>query len=186
MCIPSQIIGDSDPKILDIDWTFSRTGPSRVFEAWIISNHFLVICTILHLTGLNLIPPFLAHITAYTNPGKYNPMVCQALRPLSKHTYRRVFQRVGGVLNIVTRNLVGFQNSLLEPSYEIMVLFVLRKLSLQTRMRSPGARCLIFGRTLCRTVCLFSYFMWANSDGSGETARMRRLARAFAGRQCDK
>ena len=28
--------------------------------------------------------------------------------------------------------------------------------------------------------------MCANSEGSGETARMRRLARAFAGRLCDK
>ena len=28
--------------------------------------------------------------------------------------------------------------------------------------------------------------MCANSEGSGETARMRRLGRAFAGRLCDK
>ena len=28
--------------------------------------------------------------------------------------------------------------------------------------------------------------MCANSEGSGETARMRRLARALAGRLCDK
>ena len=28
--------------------------------------------------------------------------------------------------------------------------------------------------------------MYANSEGSGETARMRRLAWAFAGRICDK
>ena len=28
--------------------------------------------------------------------------------------------------------------------------------------------------------------MSANSEGSGETALMRSLARAFAGRQCDK
>ena len=28
--------------------------------------------------------------------------------------------------------------------------------------------------------------MWANSEGSGETAPMRRLAWAFAGRLCDK
>ena len=37
---------------------------------------------------------------------------------------------------------------------------------------SNGARCLIFGRTLC----LLPYFMCANSEGSGETARMHRLA----------
>ena len=30
------------------------------------------------------------------------------------------------------------------------------------------------------------YYMSAYSKGSGETALMRRLARAFAGRQCDK
>ena len=45
-----------------------------------------------------------------------------------------------------------------------------------------GARCLIF----CRTLRLLPYFMCANSEGSGETARMRRLAWAFAGRLCDK
>ena len=47
---------------------------------------------------------------------------------------------------------------------------------------SSGARCLIFGRTLR----LLPYFMCANSEGSGETAWMRRLAWAFAGRLCDK
>ena len=39
-----------------------------------------------------------------------------------------------------------------------------------------------FGRTLL----LLLYFMCANSEGSGETAQMRRLAWAFAGRLCDK
>ena len=47
---------------------------------------------------------------------------------------------------------------------------------------SSGARCLIF----CWTLRLLPYLMYANSDGSGETARMRRLAWAFAGRLCDK
>ena len=37
---------------------------------------------------------------------------------------------------------------------------------------SSGARCLIVGRTLR----LLPYFMCANSEGSGETAWMRRLA----------
>ena len=31
-----------------------------------------------------------------------------------------------------------------------------------------------------------AYFMCVNSEGYGETARMRRLAWAFAGRICDK
>ena len=75
-------------------------------------------------------------------------------------------------------------NTTFEPFHEIMVLFVLRKLILQTRMRSHPvvARCSIFGRTLR----LLPYFLCANSEGSGETARMRMLAWAFVVRQCDK
>ena len=45
-----------------------------------------------------------------------------------------------------------------------------------------GARSLIYGWTLR----LLPYFMCANSEGSGETVWIRRLARAFAGRLCDK
>ena len=47
---------------------------------------------------------------------------------------------------------------------------------------SSGARCLIFSNTLH----LLPYLVCANSKGSGKTARMRRLAWAFAGRLCDK
>ena len=47
---------------------------------------------------------------------------------------------------------------------------------------SSGAKCLIFGQILH----LRPYFMCANSEGSGETARMRRLTWAFGGRLCDK
>ena len=71
------------------------------------------------------------------------------------------------------------------PADEIMALFVLRKLLLQTHMRRHPVGldlCLIFGRSLR----LLPYFMCANSEGYDETARMRRLARAFAGRLCDK
>ena len=55
---------------------------------------------------------------------------------------------------------------------------------LQTHMPSHlvGLRCLIFRRSLR----LLLYFKCANSEGSGETARMRRLAWAFAGCICDK
>ena len=55
-----------------------------------------------------------------------------------------------------------------EPTHEIMALFVLRKLILQTRMR-------------CHPVWLDVWFLvgpfvyCANSEGSGETSRMRRL-----------
>ena len=47
---------------------------------------------------------------------------------------------------------------------------------------SSGARCLIFGWTLHS----LPYFMCANSEGSGETGSMHRLAWAFAGRLIDK
>ena len=47
---------------------------------------------------------------------------------------------------------------------------------------SSGARCLIFGQTLR----LLPYFVCVNSEGSGKTVQMRRLAWAFAGRLCDK
>ena len=61
-----------------------------------------------------------------------------------------------------------------EPSHEIIALFVLRKLILQTRIHNHpvGLDVMIFGWTLR----LLPYFMCANSEGSGETARMRRLA----------
>ena len=70
-----------------------------------------------------------------------------------------------------------------EPSREIMVLFILRThFSNAHAQPSSRARCLIFGRTHR----LLPYFMCAISEGSGETARLRRLALAFAGRLCDK
>ena len=53
-----------------------------------------------------------------------------------------------------------------ELAHEIMALFVLRKLILQTRAHaqpSSVARCLIFGRTLR----LIPFLMCANSEGSG-------------------
>ena len=56
-----------------------------------------------------------------------------------------------------------------------MVLFVLCKLFFK-RARAD------FGRTLH----LVPYFICATIEGSGETAWMHRLARAFAGRLCDK
>ena len=45
-----------------------------------------------------------------------------------------------------------------------------------------GARDLAF----CQKVPLDSLLVWASSEGSGETARMRRLARTFAARLGDK
>ena len=47
---------------------------------------------------------------------------------------------------------------------------------------SSGARCLIFGQTLR----LLPYWMYVNSEGSGETLQMRRLTWAFAGHLRDK
>ena len=71
-----------------------------------------------------------------------------------------------------------------EPSHQIMALLVLRKLNSSNTHAQPssGARCLIFGRALR----LLPYSMCANSEGSGETARMHMLTLAFTGRLCDK
>ena len=65
-------------------------------------------------------------------------------------------------------------NRLMEPSHETMALFILRKVMLSNTHAQPssGARCLIFGLTLR----LLPYFMCENSEGSGETVQMRRLA----------
>ena len=69
-----------------------------------------------------------------------------------------------------------------DPCHEIMALFVPRKLILQMRMCSYPV-----GLDVWFFVGPFVYFhtSCANSEGSGETARMRRLAWAFAGRLYD-
>ena len=66
----------------------------------------------------------------------------------------------------------------IDQSHKIMLLFVLRKLILQSRMRSNQMELDVW-------FLVGPYFMFANSEGSGETAWMRRLAWAFAGRLCD-
>ena len=67
-----------------------------------------------------------------------------------------------------------FVPTLIKPAHEIMALFVLHKLFSSNMHAQPssGAKCLIFALTLR----LLPYFMCATSEGSGETARMRRLA----------
>ena len=71
----------------------------------------------------------------------------------------------------------------IEPCHKIMVLFIpVNSYLKRACSATEWARCLIFGQTLR----LLPYFMWANSEGSGETVQMRRLAWAFAGHLCDK
>ena len=60
-----------------------------------------------------------------------------------------------------------------------MALSVLRECILQTRMRCHPVGLDVW---ILETLRLLPYFMCANSEGSGETAQMRRLAWAFAGR----
>ena len=73
--------------------------------------------------------------------------------------------------------------TIIEPAHEIMAVFVLRKLSLQTCMRSHPV-----GLDVWFLVGPFIYFhtLCANIEGSGETAQKRRLTWALAGRPCDK
>ena len=75
-------------------------------------------------------------------------------------------------------------NSNPKSCHEIMALFILRKLILQTCMRSHPV-----GLDVWFLVEPFVYFHIScvrNSEGSGETARMCNLAWAFASRLCDK
>ena len=80
----------------------------------------------------------------------------------------------GRKVSLICRFYTVASKSTTEPSHEIMVLFVLHKLILQTRIHSHPV------------VGPFVYFMYANSEGSGETVRTRRLAWAVAGHLCNK
>ena len=71
-----------------------------------------------------------------------------------------------------------------EPAHEIMALFVLCKLILQTHKRSHPVGLDVW--FIDRTLRLLPYSMCANSEGSGETVRMHRLTWAFTGRLCEK
>ena len=62
--------------------------------------------------------------------------------------------------------------------------FVLCKLILQKRMHSHPVGLDVW--FLVGPFVSFHTFMYANSEGSGETARMRRLVWALVGRLCDK
>ena len=72
------------------------------------------------------------------------------------------------------------QKFTIEPFHEIMVFFVLRKLILQTRLRSHPVGLDVWFFVL-------PYFMCANREGSGETGGCAGSPPwAFAGRLCDK
>ena len=70
-----------------------------------------------------------------------------------------------------------------EPAYEIMVLFVLHKLILQTHIRSHPV---VLDVWFLVGPYVYFHTLCVHSEGSGETAWMCRLAWAFAGRLCDK
>ena len=57
-----------------------------------------------------------------------------------------------------------------EPTHEIMALIALRKLNLQTRMRSNPLP--LHVSFFCQTLRLLPYFMFTNSESSGETVQM--------------
>ena len=70
------------------------------------------------------------------------------------------------VRGIPNRMMIKF-----EPTHKIMVPPLTHSSNAHAQPSSV-ARCLIFGWT----IRLLPYFMCANSEGSGETVRMRRLA----------
>ena len=82
-----------------------------------------------------------------------------------------------------SRLKMGKLENINEQSHEIMALFVLRKLILQTRMHSHPVELDVWVLSDLRPL---PFFMCANSEGSGETAWLRSLAWAFAGCLCDK
>ena len=69
------------------------------------------------------------------------------------------------IVDFMAGNFVLPPKMIIEPTHEIMALFVL------CAHPSNGARYLVFGWTLR----LLLFFMCANSEGSGETVRMGRL-----------
>ena len=72
-----------------------------------------------------------------------------------------------------------------EPAHENMALFNLRKLILQTRMCNHPVE--VDAQVFVGPFIYFhSSCVRTAKEGSGETAQMRRLASASAGRLCDK
>ena len=122
------------------------------------------------------------------NPG-WGLWSCKTSLSIPLPTYYCPFQgaSVARFILIVIVHVLSVRLWLFELCQEIMVLFVLRKL-IQTHSSnvhtqpSSAARYLIFGRTLR----LLPYFMCGNSEGSGKTVWVHRLAWAFTGRLCDK
>ena len=94
--------------------------------------------------------------------------------------------RLTGLISIMhpyTLSQLFLQNKTWAPS-SAFVSSSIPSLQISTAHAQPfrGAKDLIF----CLRVPLDSLLVWASSEGSGETARMRRLAWTFAARTCDK
>ena len=100
---------------------------------------------------------------------------------LIKNPRRQVFSWWGSNIKAIPWKLIYTgvcSGAVIEPAHEIMELFVLRKLILQTRMRSH-----LVGLDVSFLVGPFVYF----HISSVRTAKaLARLAWAFAGRLCDK
>ena len=93
-------------------------------------------------------------------------------------------------MEITEQTRRSFRNDgTIEPAHEIMACFVLRKLILQTRKRSHPVGLdvwflvgpVVYFHTLCERIAKALVRL-----RGCETARMRRLAWAFAGGLCDK
>ena len=123
-------------------------------------------------------PCFFSSMTWYWNPTSCSPKFTDSSDSVYQH-WRNPYD-----LDLWNgRHDTASTEQLFEPAHAIMAVFVLSEPSSNAHAQpSSGARCQVFGRTLC----LRPYFMCANSEGSGEAARMCRLAWAFAVRLCDK
>ena len=77
----------------------------------------------------------------------------------------------------------GFESRWRRDSSEPKRRFIAQSLSCSPFHRLEMTEILLKGR---KTLTHPSHIVWGNSQGSGETARMHRLAWAFAGRICDE
>ena len=77
-----------------------------------------------------------------------------------------------------------FNQSIYGPGQEILVLIAYAQ---KQHLRAHGdVSSLARGRIFDMSLYLLPNFVYARSEGSGETGRMRRLAWAFAAHRCDK
>ena len=99
MCIPSQITCNCYSRYLMLS-TFSRSVPSKVYEAWICLIHFLVSCIIIH--------------TAFDRLKSHTPLPCPGTQSIN---IPLKFHRVFFIVNFTIANTVINKKVLFQTQY---------------------------------------------------------------------